>query len=125
MKEKTNGGKFMEKLREFNPAAFASVMGTGAVAIASYHYAGYLSWLREVGIGLTYLNFILYFVLLIPWLLRWVLYQKEALEDLRHPSKGHFYGTSGGCHHSSLRAGVGDTEKPDTCMVSVDLGGWF
>ncbi|WP_240922858.1 tellurite-resistance/dicarboxylate transporter [Thermococcus sp. Bubb.Bath] len=95
MKEKTGGGKFMEKLREFNPAAFASVMGTGAVAIASYRYAGYLGWLREIGIGLTYLNFILYFVLLIPWLLRWVLYQKESLEDLRHPSKGHFYGTSG------------------------------
>ncbi len=95
MKEKTDGGRFMEKLRKFNPAVFASVMGTGAVAIASYRYSDYLSWLREIGVGLTYLNFVLYFVLLVPWLLRWVLYRKEALEDLRHPSKGHFYGTSG------------------------------
>ena len=85
----------MDGVKNFNPAAFASVMGTGAVAIAAYKYAGYWSPLRELGIGLTYLNTALYFILLVPWLLRWILYRKDALEDLRHPSKGHFYGTSG------------------------------
>ncbi|MEO2152123.1 MAG: C4-dicarboxylate ABC transporter, partial [Thermococcus sp.] len=85
----------MERVRNFNPAWFASVMGTGAVAIASYKYSSYWSPLKEVGIALTYLNVVLYVALLVPWILRWILYRKDALEDLRHPSKGHFYGTSG------------------------------
>lgn len=85
----------MERVRNFNPAWFASVMGTGAVAIASYKYSSYWSLLKEVGIALTYLNVVLYIALLVPWILRWILYRKDALEDLRHPSKGHFYGTSG------------------------------
>ncbi len=85
----------MERIKNFNPAAFASVMGTGAVAIASYEYSSYWTPLKEIGIVLTYINIALYAGLLIPWLLRWVLYRREALEDLRHPSKGHFYGTSG------------------------------
>ncbi|NPA47934.1 MAG: C4-dicarboxylate ABC transporter [Thermococci archaeon] len=85
----------MERIKSFNPAWFASVMGTGAVSIASYRYSSYLHQLRYVGIGLTYLNILLYAVLLVFWLLRWAFFTKEALEDLRHPSKGHFYGTSG------------------------------
>ncbi len=82
-------------LKDFNPSWFASVMGTGAVAIASYRYSSYWGPLKDVGIALTYLNALVYFVLLIPWLLRWVIYTDEAIEDLRHPAKGHFYGTSG------------------------------
>ncbi|WP_297534902.1 tellurite-resistance/dicarboxylate transporter [Thermococcus sp.] len=85
----------MERIKNFNPAWFASVMGTGAVGIASYRYSSYLTYLKDVGLALTYLNAVLYAVLLVPWLARWVLYREEALNDLRHPSKGHFYGTSG------------------------------
>ena len=85
----------MERLKNFNPGAFSSVMGTGAIAIASYRYSGYLAPFKEVGILLTYFNVVLYAVLLTFWLLRWVVYSAEALGDLRHPSKGHFYGTSG------------------------------
>jgi len=85
----------MERIKNFNPAWFASVMGTGAVAIASYKYSPYWSPLKNVVIALTYLNAALYIVLLIPWILRWIVYRKDALDDLRHPSKGHFYGTSG------------------------------
>ncbi|NJE48982.1 tellurite-resistance/dicarboxylate transporter [Thermococcus sp. 9N3] len=85
----------MERIKNFNPAWFASVMGTGAVAIASYKYSTYWSPLKNVGVALTYLNAVLYIILLIPWILRWIVYRKDALEDLRHPSKGHFYGTSG------------------------------
>ncbi len=85
----------VERLKNFNPAVFASVMGTGAVGLVTYRYSFYWSPLKDLGIALTYLNAALYLILLIPWLLRWVLYRKEALEDLRHPSKGHFYGTIG------------------------------
>jgi len=44
----------MERLKNFNPGAFSSVMGTGAIAIASYRYSGYLAPFKEVGILLTY-----------------------------------------------------------------------
>ncbi len=85
----------MGRLREFNPALFASVMGTGAVALASYRYANYWTPLNDVGVVLTYLNTLLYLLLLIMWLLRWIFHRDAALRDLKHPSKGHFYGTSG------------------------------
>ncbi|WP_297475662.1 tellurite-resistance/dicarboxylate transporter [Thermococcus sp.] len=85
----------MKRLKNFNPAVFSSVMGTGAVGLAAYRYSTYWAPLKELGMALTYLNAVLYFALLLPWLLRWLFYRKEALEDLRHPSKGHFYGTSG------------------------------
>ncbi|WP_297468967.1 hypothetical protein [Thermococcus sp.] len=85
----------MNFVKKFNPALFASVMGTGAVSIASYRYSQYWEPLKDVGIALTYLNAVLYVLLLVPWLLRWILYTKNALDDLRHPAMGHFYGTSG------------------------------
>jgi len=85
----------MERLKNFNPAVFASVMGTGAVGLAAYRYSSYWTPLKEIGIALTYLNVVLYFLLLVPWLMRWFFHTDAALEDLRHPSKGHFYGTSG------------------------------
>ncbi|WP_297499576.1 tellurite-resistance/dicarboxylate transporter [Thermococcus sp.] len=85
----------MKGLKNFNPAVFASVMGTGAVGLATYRYSSYWAPLKEIGIVLTYLNVVLYFLLLVPWLLRWFIHTDAALEDLRHPSKGHFYGTSG------------------------------
>jgi len=85
----------MERLKNFNPAVFASVMGTGAVGLAAYRYASYWAPLKDLGIALTYFNAALYLVLLVPWLLRWLIHREAALADLRHPSKGHFYGTSG------------------------------
>ena len=85
----------MERLKNFNPAVFASVMGTGAVGLAAYRYSSYWGPLKEIGTALTYLNVALYFLLLVPWLMRWIIHTDAALEDLRHPSKGHFYGTSG------------------------------
>lgn len=43
MKPKLKEGFFMDFVKKFNPALFASVMGTGAVSIASYRYSQYLS----------------------------------------------------------------------------------
>ncbi len=95
MKKYSNEVTLMERLKNFNPAVFSSVMGTGAAGLAAYRYSTYWAPLKEFGMALAYLNTAIYFALLTPWLLRWLFYRKEALEDLRHPSKGHFYGTSG------------------------------
>jgi len=87
MEEKTN---FIQR---FAPSWFASVMGTGILANASYFYSQYLPFLKNIGIGLFYFNVALFFVLLIPWTLRWLLYKKNALEDLEHPILSNFYAT--------------------------------
>jgi len=80
-------------IKDFAPSWFASVMGTGALALVSFAYSQRLPELKTLAIILTYLNTGLFFILLIPWLLRWVKYTENALEDLKHPVVSHFYGT--------------------------------
>ena len=80
-------------IRDFAPSWFASIMGTGALALVSLAYSGKIAVLKNVAVGLTYLNTALFFVLLIPWSLRWLKYREEATKDLYHPVVCHFYGT--------------------------------
>jgi C4-dicarboxylate transporter/malic acid transport protein len=87
MEEKTS---FIQR---FSPSWFASVMGTGILANASYFYSQYIPFLKVIGVGLFYFNVALFFVLLIPWILRWLLYRKNALADLEHPILSNFYAT--------------------------------
>ncbi|BAA29978.1 tellurite-resistance/dicarboxylate transporter [Pyrococcus horikoshii] len=80
-------------VKDFAPSWFASVMGTGALALVSKSYSFKLPILEAFSKFLTYLNTIIFFVLLIPWLLRWIKYPSEAKKDLYHPVTSHFYGT--------------------------------
>ncbi|WP_456453702.1 tellurite-resistance/dicarboxylate transporter [Thermococcus sp.] len=80
-------------IKDFAPSWFASVMGTGALALVSKVYSSKLSILGSVARGLTYFNTALFFILLIPWVLRWLKYRKNAMDDLYHPLVCHFYGT--------------------------------
>ena len=80
-------------IKDFAPSWFASVMGTGGLALVSFAYSQRLPELKTLAIALTYLNTGLFFILLIPWLLRWAKYTENALEDLKHPVVCHFYGT--------------------------------
>ncbi len=80
-------------IRDFAPSWFASVMGTGALALVSLAYSSRIAALKSVAVGLTYLNTALFFILLIPWGSRWVKYRENALKDLYHPVICHFYGT--------------------------------
>jgi len=80
-------------IKNFAPSWFASVMGTGILAITSLFYSQYVPFLKTVALWLFYFNVILFFVLLIPWTLRWFLYTKEALSDLEHPVLSNFYAT--------------------------------
>ncbi len=80
-------------VKNFTPSWFASVMGTGILALVSLFYAKYLPILKNFGVVLYYFNIALFFFLLIPWILRWILFPKNALSDLEHPVISNFYPT--------------------------------
>ncbi|GAB6148127.1 TDT family transporter [Stetteria hydrogenophila] len=80
-------------IRNFSPAWFASVMGTGIVAVTSLFYSQYLPFLKALAYFTFYLNVALFFVLLVPWILRWIFFREEALADLEHPVNSNFYAT--------------------------------
>ena len=80
-------------VKNFAPSWFASVMGTGILSMTSLFYSRYVPFLKSVSHILFYFNIVLFFVLLIPWILRWIFFKKEALEDLEHPILSNFYAT--------------------------------
>ncbi|MCD6253818.1 MAG: C4-dicarboxylate ABC transporter, partial [Thermotogae bacterium] len=80
-------------VKNFAPSWFASVMGTGILAMTSLFYSQYIPLLRSLAYVLFYFNVILFLVLLIPWILRWIFFRKEALNDLEHPILSNFYAT--------------------------------
>jgi C4-dicarboxylate transporter/malic acid transport protein len=84
-----------EIIKNFAPSWFASVMGTGILAITSLFYSKYISFLKTIAHVLTYFNIILFFILLVPWLLRWIFFRKEAYRDLYNPVISNFYATLG------------------------------
>jgi len=56
-------------------------------------YSQYLPFLKGVEYFLFYFNVALFFILLIPWVLSWIFYRKEAIADLEHPILSNFYAT--------------------------------
>ena len=81
----------MNPVRNFSPAWFAVIMGTGILVTTSISYASYIPALRTVGQVLFYINTVLFALFLPPWILRWLFYRKEALQDLNHPINANFY----------------------------------
>jgi len=84
-----------DTIKNFTPSWFASVMGTGIFAITSLFYSQYFLPLKALAHLLAYFNTILFFFLLIPWLLRWIFFRKEAFQDLYDPIISNFYATIG------------------------------
>ena len=82
-----------EIIKNFTPSWFASVIGTGILAITTLLYSSYIHWLRDVAFLLFYLNVALFFLLLAPWILRWAKYREDAWADLEHPVLSNFYAT--------------------------------
>ncbi len=75
------------------PGWFALVMGTGGLANVLYQwqndfYAGYI-----LGLIFAALADALYFVVLVPWIIRWVCFFKYAQRDLHHPITSNFFVT--------------------------------
>ncbi len=80
-------------IKNFAPAWFASVMGTGIFAVTSKYYSCYWSWLNNVAAWLWVINIILFCALILPWTLRWFCFTEQSLRDLQHPITGQFYAT--------------------------------
>lgn len=84
---------FSQAVRNFAPSWFASVMGTGVLALGSAAFGQRVPGLAALGWVLHYFNVALFFVLLLPWTLRWLRHRAEALATLRHPVHSQFYPT--------------------------------
>ncbi len=82
-----------DAVRFFHPAWFASVMGTGILAVATHHADAVVSGLENVAVALWLLTTALCAVLVVPWVARWLGYPKEAWADTGHPTRGPFYST--------------------------------
>ncbi len=82
-----------EIVKNFTPSWFASIMGTGILAVTSSFYAVYIHPLQLLAKILFVLNVFMFIILLIPWLLRWIFFTNQALNDLNHPVITNFYPT--------------------------------
>jgi len=80
-------------IKNFSPSWFASVMGTGIVAIVCHLYAGRFVLLESLAALAWGLNMFLFALIFIPWILRIVLYRRESLLDLKNPIIGQFFAT--------------------------------
>jgi C4-dicarboxylate transporter/malic acid transport protein len=80
-------------LSGFPPAWFAAVMGTGVLAVTLHFYARFAPALDVAAVVLHWLNAVLFVVLAVPWLARWLRYPAAAISTLKHPVQAHFYPT--------------------------------
>lgn len=80
-------------IKNFIPSWFAQIMGTGILALIAFSYSSKFGFLKPISIFLHYFNVTIFFILLIPWILRWLLYYKNAVADLKNPVIGNFYPT--------------------------------
>lgn len=84
---------FSEISRSFAPGWFAAVMGTGVLAITTHALAARWSLLATLALALHYFNLLLFVVLSLPWLTRWIAHRDAALATLKHPVQASFYPT--------------------------------
>ena len=82
-----------DAVRYFHPGWFASVMGTGILAVATHHADAVVAGLEGVAIALWLLTAALCALLIVPWVIRWLAFPGEAWADTAHPTRGPFYST--------------------------------
>jgi len=77
--------------RHFNPAWFASVMGTAVVPLAlSFSGADWLPWVARIMIPLAAAMFLAFFL---PWTLKLLLHGADSKRDFNHPVASSFLST--------------------------------
>jgi C4-dicarboxylate transporter/malic acid transport protein len=69
------------------------IMGTGILSVSAYFYSPFCHFLKPLAYMLFYFNIFMFFILLVPWSLRWILFFEEAKKDLFHPITTAFYPT--------------------------------
>ena len=83
----------MQFIKNFAPSWFASIMGTGILAISCKLFSNFLSFLLPLSHFLFWLNIGVFFIFLIFWSVRWVLFFENSKNDLFHPVISSFYPT--------------------------------
>lgn len=82
-----------DPIKYLAPAWFAVIMGTGGLANILYLWQNSFPLGNLLGIVLAVIADTLYFVVLIPWVIRWIKYYEYARRDLQHPLAGNFFVT--------------------------------
>ncbi|SHJ44317.1 C4-dicarboxylate transporter/malic acid transport protein [Malonomonas rubra DSM 5091] len=75
----------------FNPAWFASVMGTAVIPLAISFIKA--SWVQPLAMVFLIFSAILFFAFLMPWTAKLFLYQASVKKDLNHPIAANFFPT--------------------------------
>lgn len=75
------------------PGWFAVIMGTGGLANILYNWQNVFPVGRILGITVAALTGLLYFIVLVPWIIRWICFFDYAQRDLNHPILGNFFVT--------------------------------
>lgn len=85
--------RFSAIARSFAPGWFAAVMGTGVLALTTHSLAVHWSWLALPAEVLHWFNSLLFVLLALPWLSRWLRFRSAAWQTLAHPVQANFYPT--------------------------------
>ncbi len=80
-------------VKTFAPGWPAAVMGTGAFAIATLRFSREIPALEWMAWCLHGFNLVLFALISIPWLLRWVLARAAVVATFKHPVAASFYPT--------------------------------
>ncbi len=80
-----------ETIRHFNPAWFASVMGTAVVPLAISFVDA--PWVEYVAAVFMLLSILMFFAILVPWTVRFIAYPDAVRHDLDHPVAASFFPT--------------------------------
>lgn len=82
---------FNEIAQHFNPAWFAAVMGTAVIPLAISFISSPL--LRPIAGVFMLMAAVMFFVMLAPWVWRFVRYRADVRRDLSHPVAANFFPT--------------------------------
>lgn len=85
--------RFSDISRGFAPGWFAAVMGTGVLAMSTQGLAAYWSLLAWPAQVLHWFNVLLFLLLAVPWLTRWLRFRPAVMQTLMHPVQASFYPT--------------------------------
>ena len=84
---------FAEIARTFAPGWFAAVMGTGVLALTTRSLGQHWPVLAPLAEALHWFNSLLFIVLAVPWLTRWLRFRPAAMQTMVHPVQANFYPT--------------------------------
>jgi C4-dicarboxylate transporter/malic acid transport protein len=84
---------FADIARTFAPGWFAAVMGTGVLALTTRSLGQQWPLLVPLAETLHWFNSLLFIVLAVPWLTRWLRFRPAAMQTMMHPIQANFYPT--------------------------------